>query len=76
MRLLCHLPIAATIVLIIVGKVCQSKVPSSIITNGVSVGHSQAQYWFTHQSYQNGFGLFGMRLGAGALDATQQRRVI
>jgi hypothetical protein len=63
-------------VLIIVGWVCQSKVPSSIITNSVSVRHSQAQCWFTHQSYQNGFRLFGMRLGARALDATQQTRVI
>jgi hypothetical protein len=63
-------------VLIVVGWVCQSKVPSSIIMNSVSVGYSQAYYWFTHQSYQNGFGLFGKRLGAGALDATQQTRVI
>jgi hypothetical protein len=29
-------------VLIVVGWVCQNKVPSSIITNGVNVGHSQA----------------------------------
>jgi hypothetical protein len=29
-------------VLIVVGWVCQSKVPSSIITNNVSVTHSQA----------------------------------
>jgi hypothetical protein len=58
------------------GWVCQSKVPSSIITNSVSVEHSQAYYWFTHQSYQKGFGLFGMRLVGGALDATQQTRVI
>jgi hypothetical protein len=29
-------------VLIVVGWICQSEVPSYIITNGVSVGHSQA----------------------------------
>jgi hypothetical protein len=29
-------------VLIVVGWVCQSKVPSSIIMNSVSIGHSQA----------------------------------
>jgi hypothetical protein len=63
-------------VLIVVGWVCQSKVPLSIITNSVSVEHSQAYYWFTHQIYQNSFGLFGMRFGAGALDVTQQTRVI
>jgi hypothetical protein len=63
-------------ILIILGWVCQSKVPSSITRDSVSVGHSQAQYWFTHQNYQNGFELFGMRLGARAYDATQQTRVI
>jgi hypothetical protein len=63
-------------VLIVAGLVCQSKVPSSIITNSVSVGHSKVWCWFTHQSYQNDFGLFGMRLGVGALDATQQIRFI
>jgi hypothetical protein len=42
-------------VLIVVEWVCQSKVPSSIIINSVSVKYSQAWYWFTHQSYQNGF---------------------
>jgi hypothetical protein len=40
-------------ILIVVEWVCQSKVPSSIIMNGVSVGHLQAQYWFTHQSIEN-----------------------
>jgi hypothetical protein len=63
-------------VLIIVGWVCQSKVPSSIIMNSVSMKHSQAYYWFTHQSCQNGFGLYGIKLRARALDVTQQTRVI
>jgi hypothetical protein len=42
----------------------------------VDVGHSQAKYWFTQQSYQNSFELFGMEFGAGALDTAQQTRVI
>jgi hypothetical protein len=31
---------------------------------------------WVYQSNQNGFGLFGMKLGTGALDITQQTRVI
>jgi hypothetical protein len=60
-------------VLIVVRWVCQSKVPSSIIMNSVSVGYSQAKCSFTHQIYQNDLGLFGMRLRAGAIDATPKK---
>jgi hypothetical protein len=43
-------------VLIVVGWVCQSKVPSSIIMNNVSVRHSQALCWFTHEAIKTVLG--------------------